>query len=54
LGKAREVESEEDKRAKDEGKRMELMRLVGRSMVMDRELQKLQEVIEELREELGM
>jgi uncharacterized protein YeeX (DUF496 family) len=54
LGKVREVESEEDKRAKDEGKRVELMRMVGKSMAMNRELEKLQEVIEELREELGM
>jgi hypothetical protein len=54
LGKSREVETEEDKRMVDEGKRGELMRMVGRAMVMNRELEKLQELINELREELGM
>jgi hypothetical protein len=54
LGKVREVELEEDRRAKDEGKRAELMWMVERSIVMNRELEKLQEVIDKLHEELGM
>jgi hypothetical protein len=54
LGKSREVTTEEDKRVIDEGKRIELLRLVGKVDVMNREILRVQEVINELQEELGM
>jgi hypothetical protein len=54
LGKSREVESEEGKREIDEGKKGELRRMIGKSIAMSKELEKLQEAIDELREELGL
>jgi hypothetical protein len=54
LGKLREVESEEDKQVIDEGKRIELLRLVGKVGMMNREILWVQEVINKLWEELGM
>jgi hypothetical protein len=54
VGKLREVETEEDKWGIEEEKRGKLMWMVGKAMVMNRELEKLQEVINELWEELGM
>jgi hypothetical protein len=54
MGKLREVESEEGKREIDEGKKGELRRMIGKSVAMNKELEKLQEAIDELREELGL
>jgi hypothetical protein len=54
MGKLREVELEEDRRVIDKGKRMELLRLVGKVDIMNREILWVQEVINELWEELGM
>jgi hypothetical protein len=54
LGKSREVVSEEEKRKIEEGKKAELLRMVGRSQAMNKELEKLHEAIDELREELGL
>jgi hypothetical protein len=54
LGKLREVDMEEDKRVIDKGKRIELLRLVGKVDVMNREILWVQEVINKLWEELGM
>jgi hypothetical protein len=54
LGKLREVVAEEEKREIDEGKKGELRRMIGKSIVMNKEMEKLQEAINELREELGL
>jgi hypothetical protein len=54
VGKLREVESEEEKQGIDEGKKGELRRMIRKLLVMNKELEKLQEAIDELREELGL
>jgi hypothetical protein len=54
MGKSREVETEEEKRDIDEGKKGELRRMIGKLLVMNKELEKLQDAINELREELGL
>jgi hypothetical protein len=48
LGKAREMESEEEKWEIDEGKKGKLRRMIGRLLVMNKELEKLQEAIDKL------
>jgi hypothetical protein len=48
LGKARKVETEEEKQEIDEGKKGELRRMIGKSLAMNKELEKLQEAINKL------
>jgi hypothetical protein len=54
MGKSRDVESEEGKREINKGKKGELRQMIGKSLAMNKELEKLQEAIDELWEELGL